>query len=124
MTPPTIGDTVEAGREAAQAVERLGGATPVHFNQIISLVLLASVIALAGYEFVMGRPELIKEMKAGHDQGRQEFKAINDSNLDRFEKILDKQDKNHERVIEMVTGKSVRAAGDSSAPQVSTAGKN
>jgi hypothetical protein len=107
MASSPIDDTIKAGSEA---VANLGRATPAQFNQIISLCLLASVIALAAYEFTLGRPELIKEMKAGHDQGRQEFKQINDNNLQHFESIIEKQDKNHERVVEMITGLRVKSA--------------
>lgn len=102
--PSSIEDTIKAGTEAAESIGKLGNATPTHFNQIISLCLLACVVGLAAYEFTMGRPQVVNEFKGIAEQGRAEFRAINDSNLSRFETIMKSQQTSHERVIELVTG--------------------
>ena len=113
--PGSIEDALKAGSEAADSIGKLGNASPTHFNQIISLCLLASMVALAAYEFTMGRPQVVNEFKGiadqqrnesreASEQARQEFKAINDSNLSRFESILGTQQRSHEKVVEMITG--------------------
>lgn len=67
------------------------------FTELMALVTTLTLIALGYYELTIGRPELLQQINAGHQESHQRF----DANLER---VLQAEDKRTELFKEMLEG--------------------